>query len=83
MMRSIVESLEVFSVFPSTNKLHLLTSTVSLPVNWSALISLTSGDLFQAEFVGFTNLQQIIDNMVCVRVIANTCTCMSMCIVIL
>lgn len=64
-MRSVAESVAVFSVFPTTNELLLLTNNTStLPVNWSQLTSLTVENLFQDEFVGLTDLRTFLDNMV-------------------
>ena len=63
-MRSVAESVAVFSVFPATNKLHLLTNISTVPVNWSQLTSLTEDSLFRDDFVGLTNLQKLISNMV-------------------
>ena len=63
-MRSVAESAVVFSVFPATNKLHLLTNISTVPVDWSQLTSLSEDNLFQEEFVGLANLQKILANMV-------------------
>ena len=64
-MRSVAESAVVFSVFPATNKLHLLTNISTIPFDWSQLTSLSEDSLFQEEFVGLANLQKILANMVC------------------
>ena len=63
-MRSVAETVVVFSVFPTISKLHLLTNISAVPVNWSQLTSLSEGDLFQDDFVGLAILQEIISNMV-------------------
>ena len=63
-MRSVAESVAAFSVFSATSKLRLLTNISAVPVNWSQLTSLSEEHLFQDEFVGLTNLQEIISNMV-------------------
>ena len=63
-MRSVAESLGVLNVFPTSNKLQLTTDIAALPVNWFQLMNLTNDDLFQAAFVGLSNLQSIITNMV-------------------
>lgn len=56
----------VHDVFPSANKLRLLANVSTLPVNWTALISLSSDDLFQEGFVGLTHLLDVMSNMVCI-----------------
>ena len=63
-MRSVAESVGVLDVFPSTNKLQLLTNISFVPVNWSQLTSLTNDSVFQDEFVGLANLRGILNNMV-------------------
>ena len=68
-MRSFAESLMVHNVFPSANKLHLLANVSTLSVNWTALASLTSDNLFQEGFVGLAHLQNVFSNLVYIPLI--------------
>ena len=62
-MRSVAETVVVFSVFPATSKLHLLINISTVSVNWSQLTSLSEDYLFHDDFVGLAILQEIISNM--------------------
>lgn len=57
----------VHNVFPSASKLRLLANVSTLSVNWTALISLTSDNLFQDGFVGLAHLHSVFTNLVYIQ----------------